>query len=731
MARRRVTAVFTDEGQLDDLPEIVERHGHVVVVECEYERVDALTQAGLFILQDAPAPSEPQSEDLGAVSYSLPAVGAEQAAVTPPGLPHADPAPGDVFVAHLKAPLLPIHVATLTANGFHLLERLKRDTFAIRTPEGDGSPLQALGFVHAVRRAEVEETLDPALTVPVEPAPSEAVTFEALVHDPEDLDLVHLWLVNRSVLVVATARRKVRFLSKRDDPLLVQLGQLPQVRTIDEYVRPTLTNDTARITIGVDSANGSQIVPWTGGGQIVGVADSGIDSAHPDFANRIVATFAHGRPGDTSDPNGHGTHVAGSIAGAGETVRGVAPDSRLVVQSLLRANGEVEFPVDLGTLLDESYDAGARIQNLSWAAQARSAYRILSFELDEWAWEHQDMLIVVSAGNRAVATGTQQKGFVDLFSVDAPGTAKNALTVGASRTARSDPRQRTWRNYDPARFADAPIADEAIAGQSGSIAAFSGRGPCDEENRFKPDIVAPGTYILSTRSATAPDTAYWDVDPGQPYAYLGGTSMAAPLVAGAAAVAREYYVSERSHSDPSAALLKATLVNGARWLTGADAIADHPTEPNYHQGFGCVDIGQSLPVPGHDGSPAVLEFVDNWKSPAEQLTTLGQARRWLFRADAGRLRLCLAWPDPPPRSVQNVITFTVTLQGQSWIGNEGRPKGVVKRLDTSNNVQVVRIDDAPAGIYLVQITAGEILQPPQPFALVITGNLTSALKRQP
>jgi serine protease AprX len=138
-----------------------------------------------------------------------------------------------------------------------------------------------------------------------------------------------------------------------------------------------------------------------------------------------------------------------------------------------------------------------------------------------------------------------------------------ALCKGKVQTRRIAPIGAAW----PGLFPQAPIADETISGAPESLAAFSSRGPCDDR-RIKPDVVAPGTDIVSTKSSLAPIRNFWGpYPPNGPYptiiryAYDGGTSMAAPLVSGCAALVREYYTSQKSIS-PSAALLKATLING-------------------------------------------------------------------------------------------------------------------------------------------------------------------------
>jgi serine protease AprX len=111
------------------------------------------------------------------------------------------------------------------------------------------------------------------------------------------------------------------------------------------------------------------------------VADTGFDDTHPDFAGRIVRVVALGRPGGSTDPHGHGTHVAGSALGdgsaSGGVVRGTAPKAKLFFQSLLDKNNKLGgIPFRLETLFAEAYPAGARIHNNSWGSAAFAAYRM-------------------------------------------------------------------------------------------------------------------------------------------------------------------------------------------------------------------------------------------------------------------------------------------------------------------------------------------------------------------
>jgi serine protease AprX len=174
----------------------------------------------------------------------------------------------------------------------------------------------------------------------------------------------------------------------------------------------------------------------TGDGQIVGVADTGLDrgkndsTMHLDFQGRIKAIYALGRTNDASDTHGHGTHVAGSVLGDGARsngdFRGMAPGAQLVFQSIMDSNGGLGgLPSDLNDLFEQAWNAGARIHTNSWGSDVNGAYTTSSQQVDEYV-RNNDMTILFAAGNAGP----------DLQTVGSPATAKNAITVGASENYR-------------------------------------------------------------------------------------------------------------------------------------------------------------------------------------------------------------------------------------------------------------------------------------------------------
>jgi subtilisin family serine protease len=561
------------------------------------------------------------------------------------------------------------------------------------------------------------------------------------------------------------------------------LAHEPAVQAILPYAMPHLSNDRSAPILGVPTDRLFDGLSLSGAGQIVAVADSGLDTGapttiHPDFRGRIVdivrcpvkpgylpyidgPTLISEGPADVG--SGHGTHVAGSVLGSGSAAmehgdptipRGIAPEARVYFQAMekgvrwksaatLEAEGRRPFqtpwppkrfdlfanPDDLNELFEPAYAAGARIHTNSWGgtkASALGSYNARARAVDAFLWTHRDMLILFAAGNSGVDAdgGGQGNGIIDPDSITPPGTAKNCLTVGAcegDRPPGSSPPPGNDRRWTELKRADGTVRFPKL-GPAGHVsdnvegmAAFSSRGPTDDL-RIKPDVVAPGTNILSARSSAYdnpddPTILGGDLAARHPlhrlYCWSSGTSMATPLVAGVAALVRQYLVQERGHvlggAKPSGALLKALIVNGAAHMPGQFA-GEVPAGPGSVAGFGRVNVKATL---GLDGAPPVF-FTDEPDLAVET----GQIKSIELEAvDLGQpLKATLVWTDAPGLPNQGGLQNVLYLQVRG-------PDGAVVDGDLTpypnavNNVQQVTIAQPLAGTYEVRVRGVSVTRP--------------------
>ncbi len=535
-------------------------------------------------------------------------------------------------------------------------------------------------------------------------------------------------------------------------------------------------------------ANTANTNGYDGSTQIVAVADTGLGggtaaTAHVDIpASRIVSI--NNWPG-TSDScwtitndgavdvdSGHGTHTALSVVGDGGLSgegKSPAPAARLVFQAvenyadmigicgILYADGYylTGLPTDLRTLFQQAYNAGARIHSNSWGSAAAGAYNQNSNYADDFIWTNPDMLITFSAGNEGIDANSD--GVIDNGSMGAPATAKNVLSVGASENSRPDnwPCDTnltytasdgstcpglgghnnifTWGAAWPADYPANPINSDPSAGNAQQMAAFSSRGPVDD-GRIKPDVVAPGTWVLSGYSdlyqqgydgSPNPKNGAWQYDGyGFPlnskYKYLSGTSMSNPLAAGGATVVRDFYQKAYAAS-ASAALVKASLINSAADLLDEnnDGLNDNDFPiPNNHEGWGFVNLANAT-----DGT---AQYVD----AATGLATGGSAS-YSYTVNAGTpLKVTLVWSDYPSTTSASVnlvndLDLTVTAPGGTvYRGNvfSGGWSATGGTADRRNNVENVYLQAPVAGTYTVTINGFNVPQSPQKYALVVDGS---------
>ncbi|KPH99959.1 peptidase S8 and S53 subtilisin kexin sedolisin [Actinobacteria bacterium OV450] len=506
---------------------------------------------------------------------------------------------------------------------------------------------------------------------------------------------------------------------------LAALAALDEVKEIEEVPERVLYNTVAaNLMHACVSLNGTK---FRGEGQIVCVADTGFDkgsttNAHPAFTGRVKRLIALGRtsPARTDDPDGHGTHVAGSVLGdgmsatmggdgtspaTGGAVTGTAPEARLVLQSLLADDGSLSgIPTNLHDLFEPPFvEDGARIHTNSWGPVTPGLpYNKAAREVDQFVWDNKDFVICFAAGNDG--TDRDGDGHINLRAISGETGAKNIITVGASEGDRPQIAH-TYDDLRPLSYPAPPIRGDRMADNPAGMAAFSSRGPT-QEGRVKPDIVAPGTAILSTRSRLASDDGLFGVSTDPAFMFDSGTSMATPLVAGCVAVLRETLV-KNGTPKPSAALIKAMLINGADELPGQYSPSETGPAPNNSCGFGIVNLERAVVLPTDAGRAG---FTD-----AKELDQ-GEERSFRITIPEGAartLKVTLVWTDPPGKALQNDLDLVVRAGSQERHGNMGTDPG----FDRVNNVEQVNWQSVPAGEAEVVVTAFRITRFAQPYAV--------------
>ena len=357
--------------------------------------------------------------------------------------------------------------------------------------------------------------------------------------------------------------------------LVAELARRGDVRWLERFVRPEFLTDVAVKPGLLNVSPVHETHGLAGRGQYVTITDSGLDTGNPanmsdDFKGRIgfITTFLGCLD---HDKEGHGTHVAGILAGNGSNsggrFKGVAYEAGInVFQCALAGGGVALYPPENILKVDSRYPS--YIHSASWGMYAGSEYDSYCVSVDSYLWSHPEILMVVASGN----TNTRETVSHAVFS---PAGAKNVVAVGATENYR----------LDKGRDSDNPS----------QTAYFSAHGPM-HDGRIKPDVCAPGTFVISAKSSKS-SNGWW----GQPsgydrYLYNSGTSMSTPFVSGCAALIRQWLIEQRgcTQSLPSAALLKSILTGGAYDMS-VDAGADcGGAAPNSWQGWGRVDLGQSL-----------------------------------------------------------------------------------------------------------------------------------------
>jgi sugar lactone lactonase YvrE len=468
----------------------------------------------------------------------------------------------------------------------------------------------------------------------------------------------------------------------------IALARMPEVQLIEVNSHRVQMNDLMRERIGVatNTITTLNFLNLTGNGVRVGVNDSGVQGTHSELTGRVFVDA--GNVGADTDLTGHGTHVAGTLGGSGAGSASVTVNYGTVAGAQFRgmAPSVRMYPQDIFSLLtDEQLQTNAARTNIYIVCNAWGR-QVYEYDIFAASWDaatrdalpylpgDQQTTYIFSAGNDGNGNVSGSGGIPS--TITSPGSAKNVITVGAIEQLRLIITTNGF--VDGLTDTREQVCDFSARGNVGlGVEGLFGR--------FKPDVVAPGAFVLSARSTgftnPSPYVAALDatMNPSGIFRFESGTSMAAAGVSGMLALMQEYFAGAPYSRTNSPALNKALLINGTR-SASLTYNRQVQSQVNY-QGWGLVQFTNS--IPSNVVASSAIQFVD--QSPTNAVAT-GDVR--IYRVTVNNpnaalttnfpLRVTLAWTDPPgnpavgPKLVNNldlVVSNTVSANAVVFEGN--------------------------------------------------------------
>jgi hypothetical protein len=664
-----------------------------------------------------------------------------------------------------------VKIVSYIPNNAYLVQATGRQIERLHSMSQQGDVIQWDAPFHPAYKIDPRIKLDSVAQVPI--------SIE-IVNTPEAAQtLAQIKSVARKVLmpefqVAGTIQIKILTECLK----LAALAKLPEVISIEPWGKIRLHDERAnQIVAGSiisETVNNISVTRPASPGYIgflnslgfhstfdfaVDIGDSGFDKGsaaaaviHPDFLDsqgQSRIAYLHDFTGAPTanaaqDLFGHGTLNASILGGynigtTGASVDslgyqyglGVAPHVRLGISKIFDDNNEFVENLSFPQLLNAAYSDGARISNNSWglcdadfgfcnlySSDART-FDALVRDIDPNGSGYQQMVVIFSAGNAGQ----------DLpQSIAIPGTAKNVITVGASEGFRPT-------DANGAALRDGCNIGSTLADNVQDVVDFSSGGPL-QDGRAKPDLVAPGTHITGAATQapafgpkSSDDIAICDhyFPSGQTlYTWSSGTSHAAPLVTGGAALAFQWLKS-RFGAEPGAALVKAMLLNSTSYLTGKSG---NDNLPGARQGWGLLNIARMFENTEriiYDESPS-RTFTQSGGSPFEITGVITDPSK--------EFRAMLVWSDAPGTSLSNApyvnqLNLEATINGVTYKSNvfQGQYSKTGGQADFLNNTQGIRLPAGATGPFVIRvyptIIAGDGVpfngvDLDQDFALVVT-----------
>ncbi len=553
----------------------------------------------------------------------------------------------------------------LTQSGVNILDYLPSYAYFVSFPK-DYDPTVLADFnVRAILDINPNFKIDPALKE--QPYPEWALTKEGKI----DIVMQYFKDLEEGMVIEALNNSQIEILTSMEyvDALIIRIdiseianvAALPFVMYIEPIPSPSVPDDTKGRSLHrsnvIDSDHASG-VHYDGTGVSLALGDDGIIGPHIDYKGRIDQTNA------TINSGNHGDMTSGIMMGAGNInpkMRGMATGAYLYVYSI----GGYEHITDCPTT---HITNGVMITSTSYSQSCGGNYTTDARNGDKMIRENPSLIHVFSAGNSGASDCGYGAGSGWGNITGGYKAAKNTIATG---------------NLNP----------------FGVLDNSSSRGPADD-GRIKPDICANGKDQMSTDGPNA-------------YQVGGGTSAAAPGIAGILAQLYHAYRDMNGSVNPESPLLKACLLNSARDLGNPG--------PDYTYGWGRVNALRAF---------RILQYTQFLKDSVDQDDSLSH----LIVVPAGtkQLRVMVYWLDYEGTTVatkalvndlnMKLISPTLTEYDPWVLDPTPNPTNLdadaTRGIDDLNNMEQVTLDDPTAGVYIVKVKGFLVPQGPQHYYVV-------------
>lgn len=572
----------------------------------------------------------------------------------------------------------------------------------------------------------------------------ELFTTQPDLRDKFYVQVFHDSLLMDAVNQVINLGGEILFIGKRDLEeakhlarfgFIIEAGKLAQIANnsgvfiIGRLYEKNVFNDASRWVIQTNVSVDTSI--WARGirgeGVIIGHNDNGLDPNHCFFNGtidgqpKIVRLFDYNGGGFANGD--HGTHTAGSALGGtdqqstNKQYKGMAKRARLVSQEPLAPD-----PPGFYNVLLDAYNEGARIHTNSWGYQCNAGlnycgaggYDLEALDIDNFVWNYIDMTVFFAAANGGDCGSPLTCG--NGRRISRPATAKNDITVVATRRANNQEYKTTWSSF----------------GAPNNLGDY----------RFGTDLTAPGENVNSADNNTACGIVQ-----------MSGTSMATPTAAGAGALVVQYYKegwygngtkNSAPSWNPSSALVRATLLASCRdMLYDVDDDEGGPANsgvPNIYEGAGRITLEDALWF----GEPRKLAFVDGDLPYGDNQFNTGDSIVYTINVLGSSIPLIiiLSWIDyvgtanTYPVIVNNLNLKVVDPSGNTYKGNvtsNGWSVPNTGSFDALNTWELFKLQNPSTGEWKIIVKGANIPQPKPagikyPFAIVVTGNFDQISK---